>query len=239
MGTSPNSERDGECGVLICSPIAIYAEGLAVALELVPWLAVLGTAGDGERCLEAVRRRRPAVTLLDLETDGALPLIADLVEEDPAMKVLVLGIQEVESSVIPCAEAGVAGYVTREDSIHDLITGLGAVRRNETHCSPRTAAILLRQVRARAACGPGDAGLRLTRREGEVLRLVGEGLSNKQIAQRLCIELPTVKNHVHHILEKLGARRRTEAVAWLRTAAGRSEIRSFGGAQPGANRSSA
>lgn len=212
--------------LLICSPVAIYAEGLAVALGRAPGIRVLGTVADAPDCLEEVERVDPDVLLLDLATTGALPLIGDLVVVSPRLNIVVLAVPETESVVVSCAEAGVAGYVTRDDTLDDLLAAVLAVQRDEVRCSPRTAAILLRRVRAQAgAGGSGHHCAGLTTREAEVLQLMAEGLSNKEIAMRLFIELPTVKNHVHHILEKTDARGRAEAVAWMHSPAGRREIR--------------
>ena len=123
---------------------------------------------------------------------------------------------ESEQDVVACAEAGVAGYVTRDASIDDLVATIDSVVRGEALLSPTVGATLLRGVAAPAVGDRHDIGERLTAREWEVLDLVGEGLSNKQIAKRLEIETPTVKNHVHNILEKLDAHSRTEAAARAR-----------------------
>jgi DNA-binding NarL/FixJ family response regulator len=98
-----------------------------------------------------------------------------------------------------------------------LIATLASVVRDEMACSPRIAAALLRRVASLAVeRSPWPSGARLTARELEVLGLIDEGLSNKQIAGRLCIELATVKNHVHNILEKLQVGRRSEAALQVR-----------------------
>jgi DNA-binding NarL/FixJ family response regulator len=107
--------------------------------------------------------------------------------------------------------------VSREGSLEDLISALDSVSRGELLCPPRIAAGLRRRVAALAAArAPVGPRGHLTRREAEVAGLIDAGLSNKQIAQRLCIEVPTVKNHVHNILEKLQVHRRGEAAAMLR-----------------------
>jgi len=120
--------------------------------------------------------------------------------------------------VIACAEAGVSGYVTREASLDELTGVVESVARGESPCSPRISALLLRRVAETAGRRTEtDAARRLTRREAEIVGLIDEGLSNKQIAGRLSIELATVKNHVHSILEKLQVERRAEAAARVRS----------------------
>jgi two-component system, NarL family, nitrate/nitrite response regulator NarL len=183
-------------------------------------LTVVEAVADADGCLAAARDSAPDATLLDLTTPDSLALIRELGAEVPESRVVALAVPEDEAAVIACAEAGVAAFLTREQSVDDLLETLASVARGETRMSPKLAAMLLRRVTVLAAQRPNREGprserARLTRREHEVLRLLDEGLSNKQIARRLCIELPTVKNHVHRILEKLAVRRRTEAVAWL------------------------
>ena len=121
-----------------------------------------------------------------------------------------------ERSVLACVEAGAVAYVTCEASLRELIAAVTRLARGEALCSPRMAGILLRRLASLAASCEPAAGAALTRRELEVIELVGEGLSNKEIARRLSIELSTVKNHVHNILEKLGVNGRHEAAAVAR-----------------------
>jgi DNA-binding NarL/FixJ family response regulator len=132
-------------------------------------------------------------------------------------RVVVLGVHEVESEVMACAEAGVAGYVTREASLEELVNVVESVARGESLLAPRIGALLLRRVAEAAKHSRIPAAVdRLTPREIEIVGLIDEGLSNKQIAGQLSIELATVKNHVHSILEKLEVGRRAEAAARVR-----------------------
>ena len=134
----------------------------------------------------------------------------------PDAHVVALGVPEDESEVIACAEAGAAGLVTLEGSLDDLEAMLESVGRGETLCSPRVAAALLRRVAALADDHAASGHARLTAREREIVQLVDRGLSNKEIARELQIELTTVKNHVHNILDKLHVRRRADAAARVR-----------------------
>jgi DNA-binding NarL/FixJ family response regulator len=122
-----------------------------------------------------------------------------------------------EDQVVACAEAGIAGYVDRDASLRDLVATVRSVARGELLCSPRIAARLMRRVAELAdQPRPPQTPAHLTRREREVVALIDEGLSNKEIAQRLNIELPTVKHHVHNVIEKLGVRSRLQAAAHVR-----------------------
>ncbi len=209
--------------VLIAARVRLYRDGLGEILGQEEDVKVIGGASDRRDTLVGVQRLRPDVVLLDPTITGYIDVIREL-REATRVKVVALASTQTESEVIACAEAGVSGYVTNEDSLSDLLAVIRSVATGELVCSPRTAGTLLRRVAVLASevdtlsteqsDRPPES--RLTRREFEVARLIDEGLSNKQIGRRLCIELPTVKHHVHHILEKLQVARRGEAVARLR-----------------------
>jgi two-component system, NarL family, nitrate/nitrite response regulator NarL len=131
----------------------------------------------------------------------------------------VLAVDEVDRDVLAWAEAGIAGYVTRDGSVDDLIRAVRCAARHEIHCAPEIAAALLERVHVLAARGAHDTPIgSLTTREHEIAELLEAGLSNKQIAAELQIELATVKNHVHSILAKLQVTRRIDAAAHMRRA---------------------
>jgi two-component system nitrate/nitrite response regulator NarL len=152
-----------------------------------------------------------------MATAGSLGMVRGIAGMAPDIKVVALAVAETEDDIVSCAEAGIAGYVPREGSGADLLWTIEHVARGEAPCSPRVAATLMRRVAALAAeRRPASRGVRLTPRQRQIVGLIGQGLSNREIAQRLCIELSTVTNHVHSALEKLGTHRRAEAVALLR-----------------------
>jgi DNA-binding NarL/FixJ family response regulator len=131
--------------------------------------------------------------------------------------VVALAVPDLEADVLTCAEAGVSAYVTREQPISALTETILGVARGEAICSARMAATLLRRIATLAVeRRPEPPDRRLTERELDVVGLIDQGLSNKLIAGRLCIEVSTVKNHVHSILEKLQVNRRGEAAARVR-----------------------
>jgi two-component system nitrate/nitrite response regulator NarL len=199
--------------VLICSDVRIYREGLAEVLAHRPGVAVVATSAGGRDSLERVRELGADVVLLDTSASGSLDVLRELTAGAPHAKVVALGVSESEPDVVAYAEAGVAGYVTREQAVDDLIEAVVAVARGEAACTPRAAAMLMHRVSALAGQPNGNVGrsVALTHREREILGLIRDGLSNKEISSRLWIELPTVKNHVHNILEKLGVSGRHEA----------------------------
>jgi two-component system, NarL family, nitrate/nitrite response regulator NarL len=206
--------------VFLVSEVRLYRDGIGRLLEQREDIDVVGTAATHLEARSLLADATADVVLLDAPLalgEEALRWLGV-----PHQKVVVLAVLEDEDEVIAWAEAGAVGYVSRDGSSDDLIATIKAVARGETLCSPRMVAALLRRL-ASVADGsrprsPISSDDRLTPRERQVANLIGQGLSNKEIARRLCIELPTVKNHVHNILRKLEVSRRGQAAAYLTSA---------------------
>lgn len=203
--------------LFVIAAIRLYREGLAAVLAKLPDIAEVATAADGRQGIGCVREFEPHIVLLDMSLLDSSETARALVRVLPAVQVVALGVPETEMHVLACAEAGIAGYVPRDGSLGDLVVTLRAVARGETVCSPRISASLMRRVAVLAQLGQGARPVaRLTTREKEVVDLVALGLANREIAGQLGIELCTVKNHVHNILEKLGVRHRRDVAAFIR-----------------------
>jgi len=128
--------------------------------------------------------------------------------------IVALAVPEDERQVMALAEMGVLGFLERDASLDELVAGITNAARNQATLSPRIATALLHHLSARANGEPPYVS-QLTVRERQVVELIAEGLTNKEIAAELCIEVATVKNHVHNILEKLEVSRRSEVMARL------------------------
>lgn len=161
--------------------------------------------------LPTIARLRPEIVLVDMTAARPVGDIQGLATAAGDARIVALGIPETPHRVIACAEAGVAGYIPKDATFAELVSTVRHVQAGEACCSPRIAAALFQRLAERVGTGATAAGL--TPREREILTLIDQGLSNKEIASRLHIELATVKNHVHHILEKLHVHRRGEAAA--------------------------
>ncbi|HEY2031751.1 MAG TPA: response regulator transcription factor [Myxococcales bacterium] len=201
--------------LFIVSTIALHRRGLARMLADQPSLAVLGDGAPDDLSLRRIDELRPSVVLADSASARTGGFVRGAAAAAPGCRVVVLGVSE-ENEVIDCAEAGVAGYLSAETSARDLADGLHTLQHGSFLCPAATAEILLRKLAAPKPVQSQSGEAHLTARETDILRLVDRGLSNKEIASQLCICLPTVKNHVHHILEKLGVARRSAAVARVR-----------------------
>ena len=203
--------------VVIVAEIRLYREGLADMLRGEPEIEVVAIASGADEAVRALRDLAPDVVLIDMAIPDNVWLVRALVAAVAGTRVVALAVPDVEREVLACAEAGVAGYVTRDGSVEDVVAAVESAARGELLCSPRMAATLFQRVATLALeRSPASIESRLTNRELEILDLIDQGLSNKEIARRLTIELSTVKNHVHNILEKLNVSRRSEAAARAR-----------------------
>jgi two-component system, NarL family, nitrate/nitrite response regulator NarL len=214
---------DSVIRILVVADIRLYRDGLVEILSREQELLVVGTADCAAGALAQTADLSPDIILVDQAMPESVPTVRALLALCPSVKIISLAVRENEREVIACAEAGVSGYVPREASLDDLLAVVDSVGRGELLCSPQVAASLLRRVAWRATGGSeSESGNPLTGRELEIVRLIEQGLSNKEIAGRLGIEVATVKNHVHNLLEKLRVHRRGEAASYLR---GREPVR--------------
>jgi DNA-binding NarL/FixJ family response regulator len=206
--------------IIIVSDTRLYCEGLALSLARVDRLVVAGVANSVASALACIEAKDPDVVLLDFAMQDALALPQAIAAAQMRVKVVAFSVADTEDEVCECAEAGIAGYVARNGSKDDLIAAVENAVRGEVLCSPRVTASLFRRLAAHVQTTrqrPPEPPL--TGREQDIISLIDRGLSNKEIARQLKISLPTVKNHVHNILEKLQVRRRGAAAALLREAA--------------------
>lgn len=204
--------------VVIASAVRLYSEGLRQCLCEDRAAAVLGIAQTLADIRALLATLRPGVLLLDQAMPGGLNLVRELRLTPQRPKVVALGMPDQEDTLLEWAEAGVAGLVPREASFEELVVTIGHAVRGEFRCSPRFAGQLLNRLTQPRRDEPAwSRPSSLTAREVEIVHLIDRGLSNKEIAVELGIELATVKNHVHNLLEKLHVHRRGEAAARLRS----------------------
>jgi DNA-binding NarL/FixJ family response regulator len=202
--------------VLLVDDQALFREALATLLAVRPEIEVVGEAGDGYAALEQAAALRPDVVLMDLHMpvlDG-IGATRRLRAEQPGVRVLALTTFDDDEDVFAALRAGAVGYLLKDVSSDRLVEALLAAARGESVLQPSVAA----RVVARFAQLPDDAPhprqplvVPLSERELEVLRLLAEGSSNREIATGLYLAEGTVKNHVTNVLAKLGARDRTQA----------------------------
>lgn len=193
--------------ILIADDHPVVRDGLRGMLESQADFEVIGEAADGDQAIKKVAELKPDIVLMDLrmpEVDG-VTAIREIKGSQPETQILVLTTYDSDADILPAIEAGANGYLLKDSSREELYGAIRATARGDTVLAPTVAARLVGQMRA-------PAEERLSSRELEVLQLVAEGASNKDIASRLHISQATVKSHLIHIFGKLGVSDRTAAV---------------------------
>lgn len=217
MMRPPASRASAAPRVLIVSDVRLLREGLALALSGRGEVAVVGASEATADAVAVALSLSPNVILVDMGAKSALAFARRIADVLPAARLLALSASEIEHHLESYAVAGFCSFVLPESSVDDLMGAIAGAMRGELICSPRLAASMLSRLAAPTG-RPGAArrwGI-LTGREREIIALVDEGFSNKEIGRRLQISTATVKNHMHHVLEKLQVRRRGQAAARVR-----------------------
>jgi DNA-binding NarL/FixJ family response regulator len=201
--------------VLIVDDSPLMRVGLARSLEDDPDIALVATAGDDREALRLAHELRPDVVLLDLHMPevGGQMVLERLREQLPDVRALVVTASEEAESLLDAVAAGAAGYLTKRASPEELRDAVIAVHGGNSVIPPELAGHLLHAYAGRAR-GEPPARSTLTRREQDVLRLVAQGHTDKEIGRALHLSPRTVQTHLRRIREKTGARRRAELAIW-------------------------
>lgn len=208
--------------IVVVDRVRLICEVISAALEDEQDVCISGVAVNKEEALDICRSGEiPCDVLLvstNLPDNDSLELVRECKHLRPELKLLVVGLPETEPVILAYIEAGATGYVLKEDSVAELLKNIRAAYKGEAMISPQIAMSLMARINQLAEeITEFDVSYysELTNREREVLDLIGQGLSNQDIANRLFIELGTVKNHVHRILDKLNVTNRHDAAAYL------------------------
>jgi two-component system nitrate/nitrite response regulator NarL len=197
--------------VAILSVVRLYAEGLAEYLGSRGDVSVTGIARNFAEIKKLIEARPVDLVLCDTSEKETAVEVRQLASHFTEVRIVAVALTETETEIVAWAEAGISAYLPRQASLAQLYTAMLAAMRGEARCSPRITGWLLRELRHRPDKSP--VGERLTSREIQALRLISQGLSNKEIARELGISVSTVKNHVHSVLEKLRVQSRSQAAA--------------------------
>jgi DNA-binding NarL/FixJ family response regulator len=201
--------------VLIADDHAIVREGVRALLTLSDDIDVVGEAADGHEAIEAARRLNPDVILMDIAMPGlgGLEATLEIRKENPSVKVLVLSQYEDREYVRRFLKAGVSGYVLKKAAGSALTAAIRAASRGGLVLDPEVAREAMRdQAAGTPAFDTADSYDTLTDREKQVLKLVAEGRSNKEVAELLEISVKTAMSHREHIMQKLDLHSRTELI---------------------------
>jgi len=201
--------------VLLADDHAILREGIRMVLDSQPGIAVVGEAEDGRQAIDMVEKLQPDVVVMDIAMPGlnGAEATRQIKRRFPYTKVVILTMHENHQYLIQIVNAGATGCVLKRAAGTELVTAVRAAARGESYFSPAIASMVLEDYRVRLAQDRDEVDL-LTEREREVLQLVAEGRTNKQIADLLIVSIKTVQTHRAHIMEKLGVHDRTDLVKY-------------------------
>ncbi|MFP5256718.1 MAG: response regulator [Acidimicrobiia bacterium] len=211
--------QDESIRVLICDDHALFRRGLTMVLESEEGIEVVGEAEDGTEAVAKAEELAPDVVLMDVRMPrvSGIEATSTIAERVPTTKILMLTVSDEEDDLYDAIKAGATGYLLKEISIEEVASAIRAVVSGQSLISPSMASKLLTEftnLSKRADERQSVPTPRLTERELEVLKLVAQGLTNRDIAGELYISENTVKNHVRNILEKLHLHSRMEAVVY-------------------------
>nr|BEK63439.1 response regulator transcription factor [Kitasatospora purpeofusca] len=213
MTESPAVGARGPVKVFLMDDHEVVRRGVHDLLDAEPDLQVVGEAGTVEQALARVPALRPDVAILDMRLpDGdGVTVCRELRSRMPGLACLILTSFDDEEALLDAIMAGASGYVLKQISGTDLVSAVRTVASGQSMLDPGATTRLMARLRGDAAPAPSSDLPQLTDREREVLALVGEGLTNRQIGQRLYLAEKTVKNHISRLLAKLGVERRVQA----------------------------
>jgi two-component system, NarL family, nitrate/nitrite response regulator NarL len=201
---------------VIVSETRILSESLVKAFVGDARISILGYCSTTSEALDSIIDSTADVVLFDAAFPNGAPVVANIRAATPWVRVVVLALNETEDNVVIWTKAGAIGYVANNTPLSELNDQVADIVQGKQACSAHVAGALLRRIAIAGLAATGSpSSPTLTHREREILRLVGAGLSNKDIARRLNISLATTKAHVHNLLGKLNVRRRGEATAWV------------------------
>ena len=200
----------------------LLREGLAGLIREQPDFKILAASADADEAMRKVREAKPQVVLLDfgLENGDSMVLTASVHQEVPEAKVIVMGLTPLQDDIAEFVRRGASGFLMKDSSFDVFVSTIRAVAGGAQVLPAELTGSLFGQIVKNAVRRVGPRVLeavRITQREREVIDLISEGLSNKEIAARLRVAIHTVKSHVHNVLEKLALHSRLEVAAFTRS----------------------
>ena len=202
--------------VLVIDDFPLVREGLAAALKSDPGIDVVGQADNGRVGLELAHELRPDVIITDMRMPeyGGMMLLERLAAELPEIRTLVVTASEKAETLLDAVAAGASGYLTKQTGRQELCQAVITVAGGGSIITPMLAGHLLREYSQASKGEAPTARALLGSREHEILRLVAQGLTDKEIGTKLYISPRTVQNHLTRVREKTGLRRRSELTRW-------------------------
>jgi len=217
--------------LLVIEDNRLLRDGITAMLKEQPDLIVAASLGTGENILRKIRALKLSVVLLDLglRSQNSLEIVRSIKKKAGEVKIIVMDLVPTQADILEFVKAGVSGFILKDATVNDFLKTIRSVARGEKVLPSHLAGSLFSQIVEHAVNGRASRlieSVRMTRRERQVIELIADGLTNKEIAQALHLSTYTVKSHVHNILEKLAMHTRVQIAKYahdtdtFRTAAG-------------------
>lgn len=219
MNNAEATEKQQTIGikVMVVDDQPMVRKGIVSLLQLEEGIEVVGEAGSGAEAISLVPRLSPDLILMDVRMpnmDG-IECTQKILKVFPAVKMLILTTFDEDEYIFPAIEAGCCGYLLKDTPLEDLSAAIKIVHKGNVQLGPSIAPKVLARLRPYKEKGETEKLRFMTDREKTILKLIGQGKSNKEIASALNISEGTVKNHISSILTQLGLRDRTQAALWV------------------------
>jgi len=201
--------------LLLIEDNRLLRDGILSILKLYKDIVIITPSGNSKNTLLKIHKLKPNVVLLDLglRSQNSLQVVGIVKKELPQAKIIVMDLAPVQADILQYVKAGANGFILKDASLDDFLITIRTVAEGKTVLPPLLVNSLFSQI-VEYAVGNGKskliAAVRMTKREKEVIRLLGEGLSNKEIAQKIHVSIYTVKSHIHNVMEKLALHTRLE-----------------------------
>ena len=207
--------------ILLIEDNRLLREGLAAMLKKQRDMNVVETVGNGENILAILRKYKPEVILLDLglRNRSSLNLVKLVKKNFSASKIIMMDLIPVQADVFEFVQVGVSGFILKDATVNDFLKTIRSVAKGLQVLPPNLTGSLFSQIIEHAINGSSPSALvdsvRMTKRERQVIELIADGHTNKEIAQKLHLSTYTIKSHVHNILEKLALSTRVQIAKYL------------------------
>ena len=209
--------------ILVIEDNRLLREGLSAMIEEQKDLKVLAAFGDCTKALQSIRKFQPGIVLLDLglRNQNSLQLVKTLKKDFQKIKVIVMDLVPLQEDVLVFVQAGVSGFILKDATVNDFLHTIRSVAGGAKVLPPRLTESLFAQIIDKAVTELSTSkiigAVKMTRRERQVVDLVADGLTNKEIAQKLHLSTYTIKSHIHNILEKLALHTRVQIAKYAHT----------------------
>jgi DNA-binding NarL/FixJ family response regulator len=207
--------------ILLIEDNRLLREGINDLIKKQPDMTVVSTVGNGENILEIIGKQKPNIVLLDLglRSQSSLSVVKLVKKNFSGIKIIVMDLIPLQADVFEFVHAGVSGFLLKDASVNDFLKTIRSVANGLQVLPPNLTGSLFSQIVEHAVNGSKPSALidsvRMTKRERQVIELISEGHTNKEIAQKLHLSTYTIKSHVHNILEKLALTTRVQIAKYL------------------------